>query len=119
MNSRHVPSLVEQAKRVATSSHTNYIYLSTPEKHKRMKSLHHENRLARLKLERLTAKRKPLRAKVFHWMMTSQMIYIKSWKKKRKQWMVLSLDPFASSSGVSKKRQLASKTSEECAGIRR
>ena len=52
-------------------------------------------------------------------MMTSQMIYIKSWRKIRKQWMVLSLDPFTSSSGVSKKRQLASKTSEECAGIRR
>ena len=49
-------SSVVQAKRVAISSHTNYRYLSTPEKHQRMKSLHHENRLARLRLERLRAK---------------------------------------------------------------
>ncbi len=38
------------------SSHTNYRYLSTPEKHTRMKNLHHENRLLSMRLERLKLK---------------------------------------------------------------
>lgn len=42
--------------RTSISSHTNYRYLSTPEKHERMKLLHRENRAGRERVKRLKEK---------------------------------------------------------------
>ena len=42
--------------KVATTSHTNYRYLSTPEKHQRMALLHKENRVAGMKVKRMKEK---------------------------------------------------------------
>ncbi len=42
--------------RTAPSSHTNYRYLSSPEKNDRLRQLHQENRSAHKKIERLKAK---------------------------------------------------------------
>ena len=41
--------------RVATTSHVNYSYLSTPEKLEWLKRLHKENRLASMRITRLKA----------------------------------------------------------------
>ena len=46
-------SVGKSTEKTATSSHTNYRYLSTPEKHKRMKSLHRESRVVHMRLQRM------------------------------------------------------------------
>ena len=42
--------------KIQTTSHTNYRYLSTPEKHQRMALLHKDSRAANMKIDRLKAK---------------------------------------------------------------
>ena len=49
-------SAVEGEDRIAVSSHTNYRYLSTPKKNKRLKLLHATSRACHAKLERLKSK---------------------------------------------------------------
>ena len=50
--SRHA-ILGQSTEKAAIKSHANYRYLSTPEKLLRMKNLHHDNRVAHMRLRRL------------------------------------------------------------------
>ena len=56
MVSRQSQSQHKSISNATLSSHTNYRYLSTPEKIERLGSLHHENRSAQKKLQRLRVK---------------------------------------------------------------
>ena len=51
-------TLSQSTEKTASSSHANYRYLSTPEKHERMKNLHQESRVVRKRLLRLDEKLK-------------------------------------------------------------
>lgn len=46
----------ERSQRTHPSSHTNYSYLSTPEKNERLHRLHADNKTAKLRISRLEKK---------------------------------------------------------------
>ena len=49
-------SRIEKDERTHPSSHTNYSYLSTPEKDERLNRLHAESKMAKLRIARLEKK---------------------------------------------------------------
>ena len=76
--------LGQSTEKAAIKSHANYRYLSTPEKLLRMRNLHHDNRVAHVRFQRLEVRlRQAIEEKVFLWTLVSLMTYIMSWRAKK------------------------------------
>ena len=102
------------------TSHTNYRYLSTPEKLDRLHDLRRENRLAHMKIERLRAKLTQITANVgvSCGMRAQSQTCIRSCKKRRSRWhKSFPQAPFSIFSG-SNKRRLPPRSGKEKRGMR-